>query len=431
MALGAAGTIAGCTEIDNSQNTSTPSSDDTDGPESNITTEPTSTESSNIDGGTPQSIPLAVEEFSVADGESAVNIGDKVAVEMILTVPVSDGLYDAIVDVSFIDETGAVVTTTSDTFGGTADGDSMTLQHSVELSTGEFDSGEYMVRVVIEDYPSGETTTVERDLELLNPLAEDRAAIEDHLEAVREMIQEAVETFQSRGNGSLTGVTAEDTETSLNGITGATASASAELNEARSYDIEEYHDEIDRLEVEQRLTRQLVYAQRHAFDVINRFRTVLDGFADEKRAIDALEIYTEEVTDFDRRINFGESSISNLVSDATNGEEEAADYGAKIEQFNGEIDTFAELDTISVDTQDAVRDLIEARDSLESEEYTDAQLSAENARYKFGNITDDLSAVDRLPETTGRFVEICNEHATAARNVRREAIEKAGEDDNS
>jgi hypothetical protein len=227
------------------------------------------------------------------------------------------------------------------------------------------------------------------------------------------------------------GVTAEDIETSMNGITGATASAGAELYEAQSYDLEEYHDEIDRLEAEQRLTRQLVYAQRHAFDVVNRFRTVLDEFADEKRASDALEIYTEEVADFDSRINSGESSIVNLVSDATNGEDEAADYEAKIEQFNAEIDTFTELDTIAEDTQDAVRDLVDARDSLESEEYTDAQLSAENARYKFGNITDDLSAVDRLPETTGRFEEICDEHATAARDVRREAIQKAGEDDNS
>lgn len=424
LAVGAMGAISGCGEDNASRDA--PGSEPETEPETETedTSEDGTDETTETESDPTDNLRLEISDHSVAGGDQVSEIGDNLLIEVKLLLPVYDNIYDVILSISLVDQSGNEEWSETEEIGGASDENQETVEYSTEISTDEIAPSEYLVVATVEDYETEKSATAESDpLEIVDPLAEEKAAVEEHIETIRELIREAVDTFKSRGGGSLTGITAEDTDISMSGIIDPVIDTHSEIRSARDYELEEYESEIDRLDAEQELIRSLVHAQRHSFDIVEVFQTVLDAFSEESRANDELEDFDEEVADFHRRINRFSPGVADMVSPATDGENEAADYRSKVDQFNSEIDTFREIEELCEEAQEILLDLYHARRAFDQEDYTEAQLLADDVEFKFENFIEDVESLGRHPNTRDEFIAVLDELRLAARDLRRESIE--------
>jgi hypothetical protein len=255
--------------------------------------------------------------------------------------------------------------------------------------------------VTVEGRESGTDDSATGALGIEDPNAEERAALEAHLETARGMIAEGVSAYRSRGDGAMTGVTAEDADASLSAVVEAVLPVSEELRAAREYDLaEEYADEIDRIEREAELLRELVYAQRHTFDVVEDFRGVLDRFDDESRGMGRFRQYEDRLLEFRRRIRGDSPGVVNMVAAATGGGHAAPQNRPQAHRVGPELQTFEPFETQAEETPSAIGRLESAREGV--------------------NLDDDLADLDRLPSTAAEFESIVDELPGTARDVRRE-----------
>lgn len=425
---GILGGLAGCSgssesneptvePTDSNESTDDPSQENSsDGSAADTTEDQSSDGSDTIDPIEPQ-----IKDISVSPEEP--DRFDDLTIEYKIELQVYNEIFGSFVEYIITAPSGETVYESDQTYDGTHDGDTIVETIVIEPDVNQWEAGTHTISITLtDDLDEIQETTVDYEFEIIMGRATDSERVEDAIESVHEIIDEALEAYdQIEGlNTDWTDVTAAADGIPTD-IIGTLVHINPILRDARSLDVAEYDSELDRLESEGDLITAIVRTQRDSIEVVDRARDAFDAVGRLDRPSHSLKTSYEDALN-DTRIRLeGANSVENIHDNVTTGRDPRRDYQPKIDQITNEY----EMIKIYGDWMDSADEYASAYNDAEREynlgNYNTAQVNSEDVRNDLEDLADEIRSYEVLSEINENFANKVDNAINIADELRRDA----------
>ena len=362
-------------------------------------------------------------------GAEQIDSGDQVEVTVTVTIPVIDGLIEADITTTLERDDTDELSESLTSIAESANGESAEVSRDIQFETENLETGTYQLEVIVAG-PDIETSTRSGPtVEIVDPYAESRTTVRKHISTAEDALNEAMSRFESH-TGSGTTATGEDDFSEVDMLRDTRPAIEA-IDEGREYDLNEIglEERINELDEESAVVRMIARTQTDATDAFEECEMLFTVYTEENTRSSTVvyDDFEETLTEFRQRVRGASSdSLENLQS-AVQQAETQREYSSIVAEYNAEVDAFEEYGPILDEHVSAgERELSDARDSLEDEDYPTAQAAAERAIDAYESAINELESIEPVAfeDLTEEHIETLETQIEEADKVRINAIEK-------